>query len=113
MDRQLRNLVLVSEPRTTALISITMKVSAPYVEVRVKDSGIGIDEAHIPHVFERFFKADASRNREKGGSGLGLSIVQKIVQLHNGTIEVTSTKGVGTAFIVELPLHEIMEGEVV
>lgn len=86
-------------------ISISMKVSEHHVEVRVEDSGIGIDEAHIPHVFERFFKADASRNREQGGNGLGLSIVQKIVQLHDGTIEVTSTKGVGATFMVKLPLH--------
>ncbi|WP_277883677.1 HAMP domain-containing sensor histidine kinase [Paenibacillus sp. N3/727] len=86
-------------------ISIDMKVSEHHVEVRVEDSGIGIGEAHLPHVFERFFKADASRNREQGGNGLGLSIVQKIVQLHNGTIEVTSTKGGGTTFIVKLPLH--------
>lgn len=74
------------------------------VEVNVADSGIGIDEAHIPHLFERFFKADASRNRAAGGNGLGLSIVQKIVQLHHGVIDVTSVKGEGATFSVKLPL---------
>ncbi|MGM1047997.1 MAG: HAMP domain-containing sensor histidine kinase [Bacillota bacterium] len=90
---------------------IVMRASDHHVEVRVEDSGIGIEEVHIPHVFERFFKADVSRNRAQGGNGLGLSIVQKIVQLHNGTIEVTSTRGVGTTFIVKLPLHATRLGE--
>lgn len=73
-------------------------------EVCITDSGIGIDEAHIPHLFERFFKADVSRNRTIAGNGLGLSIVQKIVQLHHGDIQVSSRKGEGATFCVKLPL---------
>ncbi|CAH8709106.1 HAMP domain-containing histidine kinase [Paenibacillus thiaminolyticus] len=89
----------------SGFIHIGLTAHEPYVEVRIEDSGIGIDEDHIPHLFERFFKADASRNRMQGGSGLGLSIVQKIVQLHQGTIAVSSDRGSGTVFCVKLPLH--------
>lgn len=89
----------------SGFIHIGLTAHEPYVEVRIEDSGIGIDEDHIPHLFERFFKADASRNRMQGGSGLGLSIVQKIVQLHQGTIAVSSERGSGTVFCVKLPLH--------
>ncbi|MGG4393259.1 ATP-binding protein [Paenibacillus thiaminolyticus] len=88
----------------SGFIHIGLTAHEPYVEVRIEDSGIGINENHIPHLFERFFKADASRNRMQGGSGLGLSIVQKIVQLHQGTIAVSSERGSGTVFCVKLPL---------
>ncbi|TDL55622.1 sensor histidine kinase [Paenibacillus dendritiformis] len=86
-------------------IHIGLTVREPHVEVRIEDSGIGIDKEQIPHLFERFFKADVSRNRMQGGSGLGLSIVQKIVQLHQGTIAVSSERGSGSVFCVKLPLH--------
>ncbi|WP_028545325.1 sensor histidine kinase [Paenibacillus taiwanensis] len=91
-------------------IRIDMKKSDAYVEVVVQDSGIGIKADQLPHVFERFFKADVSRNRTQGGNGLGLSIVQKIVQLHKGTIAVVSTRGVGSTFTVKLPLCMVDEG---
>lgn len=74
------------------------------VYVSIEDSGIGIDEEHLPHIFERFYKADVARNRSLGGNGLGLSIVQKIVNLHHGSVQVNSQSGVGTKFIVKLPL---------
>ncbi|WP_374018624.1 HAMP domain-containing sensor histidine kinase [Paenibacillus thiaminolyticus] len=89
----------------SGFIHIGLTVHEPYVEVRIEDSGIGIDAEHLPHLFERFFKADASRNRMQGGSGLGLSIVQKIVQLHQGTIAVSSERGSGSVFCVQLPLR--------
>ncbi|TQR44650.1 ATPase [Paenibacillus popilliae] len=85
-------------------IHIEARMSNGTVEVCITDSGIGIDEEHIPHLFERFFKADVSRNRTIAGNGLGLSIVQKIVQLHSGDIQVSSRKGEGSTFCVKLPL---------
>jgi len=74
------------------------------VEFKIADTGIGIEAEDQAHVFERFFKADTSRDRSKGGSGLGLSIAQKIVDMHLGTIAVESKVGVGTTFIVSLPM---------
>ena len=66
--------------------------------VEVADSGIGIPEKHLKHVFDRFYRVDKSRSREQGGSGLGLSIVKHIVEAHQQTINVRSTSGVGSTF---------------
>lgn len=70
--------------------------------ITVCDDGIGIAPENLEHIFDRFFRADSARNRS--GSGLGLSIVQWIVQLHRGQIQVESTLGKGSCFIVTLPL---------
>ncbi|MDX8148691.1 HAMP domain-containing sensor histidine kinase [Lentzea sp. BCCO 10_0061] len=69
----------------------------------VTDTGSGISEDDLPHVFDRFWRADKSRSRTTGGSGLGLAIVRKLVEAHGGTVDVTSTTGVGTTFRVRLP----------
>jgi signal transduction histidine kinase len=68
----------------------------------VSDSGGGIAPEHLPHVFDRFYKADASRAAESTGSGLGLSITKAIVERHGGTIGVTSRPG-RTTFTIRLP----------
>ncbi|TKC16789.1 sensor histidine kinase [Robertmurraya kyonggiensis] len=70
--------------------------------VKIKDTGIGMDEDTLMHVFERFYKADKSRNRNAGGNGLGLSIVKKIIDLHKGEIQVRSEVGKGTEIMVLL-----------
>ncbi|WP_062106896.1 sensor histidine kinase [Bacillus niameyensis] len=72
--------------------------------VTVRDTGIGIPETEISHIFDRFYMADKSRNRTKSGSGLGLSVVKKIIDLHDGEISARSQLGEGTEFIVRLPL---------
>lgn len=71
--------------------------------VKVADTGEGISAAELPMIFDRFYKVDRARTRDSNSSGLGLSIAQKIVQAHNGTIEVSSTAGEGTTFTVTLP----------
>jgi two-component system, OmpR family, phosphate regulon sensor histidine kinase PhoR len=76
-----------------------------HVEFKIADTGIGIDAEDQAHIFERFFKADKSRDRSKGGSGLGLSIAQKIVEMHHGTIAVESELGAGTTFMLCLPVE--------
>jgi two-component system OmpR family sensor kinase len=68
----------------------------------VVDSGRGIAPEHLPHVFDRFYKVDASRTSGLAGSGLGLSIVKAIVERHGGTVSVTSQPG-RTAFVITLP----------
>jgi two-component system phosphate regulon sensor histidine kinase PhoR len=66
--------------------------------IEVIDNGLGIDEEHLPHLFDRFYRVDKSRNRNIGGSGLGLSIVKHIIESHNETVHVKSKKGEGSTF---------------
>lgn len=73
-------------------------------QIRVGDNGFGIAEEHIPHLFDRFYRTDEARNRDIGGSGLGLSIVKWIVNAHGGKIEVKSELDKGSEFTVTLPL---------
>jgi signal transduction histidine kinase len=72
--------------------------------VSVSDTGIGIAAGDQPRIFERFFKADPARTREAGGSGLGLALVKRIVELHGGRVRVESRLGGGSTFRVTLPV---------
>lgn len=87
-------------------ITIETNVRNEKVLISVKDKGIGIPSDSVKKVWERFYKTDLSRGRDKKGSGLGLAIVKEIVQAHNENINVISTEGVGTEFIFTLPLSE-------
>src|SRR6185295_13833747 len=74
------------------------------VEIRVSDSGIGISDDFLPHVFERFRQADGSTTRQYGGLGIGLSLVKSLVEAHGGSVEASSAgKGLGSTFTVSLP----------
>lgn len=72
------------------------------ITIEISDNGIGIDEEHLPRLFERFYRVEKSRNRNEGGSGLGLAIVKKIINAHGQTINVRSTLGVGSTFTFSL-----------
>jgi two-component system phosphate regulon sensor histidine kinase PhoR len=73
------------------------------MEVCVEDTGLGIPPADLPHIFERFYRADKARSREMGGTGLGLSIVKHIIQLHGGSVTADSKYGKGTTIALHLP----------
>ena len=89
----------------TTKINSTPSKSNGQIQVSVIDSGTGIDPADLPHLFERFYRADQSRNRVSGGSGLGLAIAQAIVEAHGGQISIASSGlGHGTTVSFELPI---------
>ncbi|MGY0061281.1 sensor histidine kinase [Streptomyces sp. LZ34] len=95
------NAVRATAPGGTVRLSLARREAEAVV--RVSDTGHGIPAEHLPHVFDRFWRADAARGRATGGSGLGLSIARQIVHDHQGTIDVESEAGVGTVFTLVLP----------
>ncbi|SEL42594.1 sensor histidine kinase [Nonomuraea pusilla] len=84
-------------------ITLSARQDGDHVIIEVTDTGIGIRAEHLPHVFDRFWRAEKSRNRRTGGSGLGLAIVRDLAEAHGGTATVTSTPGVRTTFTLRLP----------
>jgi PAS domain S-box-containing protein len=85
-------------------ITVRTSVRGANVCVEIEDNGIGISAEDMPHIFERFYRADLARQTETGGSGLGLAIVHKIIENHSGSIDVQSTPGTGSTFRICLPL---------
>ena len=84
-------------------VTVTMQSLEDTVRLTVEDTGTGIATEHLPHIFERFYRADRARDRETGGTGLGLAIAKEIVLAHDGTINVKSEVGKGSVFTVSLP----------
>ena len=72
------------------------------INIQISDNGRGIDEKDLPHIFERFYRSDVSRNTKLGGSGIGLSIVKKVIENHEGSVVAVSKPGVGTEVGIEL-----------
>jgi signal transduction histidine kinase len=91
--------------RHEGMVNITVHIDNQSVMLQVTDSGIGIADTDLPHVFDRFFRVDKSRSRQQGGSGLGLAIVKKVVEDLRGTVSVESIPGEGSTFCVRLPLY--------
>ncbi len=87
------------------VVRLEIERAEDFVEIRVKDTGVGIKEEFLPHVFDRFSQADASSIRKFGGLGLGLAIVRHITEMHGGTVHVSSAgENKGSTFVVRLPL---------
>ena len=93
-------------------IRMTVKDVGDFVQIEIEDNGRGIGAKDLPYIFDRFYRTDASRNSSKGGSGIGLSIVKKIMEDHGGKIWVTSKEGIGTVMYLvlrkyqEVPINE-------
>ena len=85
-------------------VHVSLNADHKYFFVRVEDSGIGIPEDSLEHIYERFFRADKSHSREIGGTGLGLAITRNAVLMHRGAIKAHSKEGEGTTFTVRIPL---------
>jgi heavy metal sensor kinase len=92
-------------------IRISVRSTDGQALLEVLDNGIGIPMSVLPHVFERFFRADKARSRDFGGAGLGLAIVRSICLAHDGKVEVQSTEGRGSRFTIELPLAVTLGSE--
>lgn len=97
----LSNAVKYTEKNGKIIINLSNENN--YVTIRVKDNGSGIPKEDLPYIFERFYRADKSRSRSTGGSGIGLAIVKAIVAAHDGMVSVSSELNKGTEFIVKLP----------
>lgn len=96
-----KNGILYNRPR--GMVRVTIAKEADRAVVTVVDNGVGIPTQALPHIFDRFFRADSSRSRTTGASGLGLAIVADLVSKHQGTISATSHVNVGSTFTITLP----------
>ena len=103
------NAIKFSHADSTITVETTSKYEKIFVSVR--DTGIGIPKNSLKKIWERFYKTDLSRGKDKKGTGLGLAIVKEIIQLHGENINVVSTEGVGTEFIFSLSKAEKEDGE--
>lgn len=86
-------------------VRVTWDTTDTGIQLLVQDNGAGIAAEHLPRIFDRFYRADPARSRERGGAGIGLAISRWIVEAHGGTITAASTVGRGTTMTIFLPLH--------
>jgi len=97
----LSNAIKYNKPEGT--IDVLIKEEEDYITTEIKDTGIGISKEHIPYLFDQFYRVSRSEDKKQKGSGLGLAIAKKIVDAHNGSIQVSSQPGKGSVFTVQLP----------
>ncbi len=90
-------------------VKVVLDADHQFFTFQVSDSGIGIPEDSLAHIYERFYRVDKSHSREIGGTGLGLAITRSAVLMHRGSITVTSTEGEGSSFLVKIPLTYIAQ----
>lgn len=90
---------------------LSLGIRDEWAEISIADTGTGIPPSDLPHIFNRFYRVDKSRTREAGGTGLGLAIAKWIAEAHHGELSVNSEVGVGTTFILQLPLHSSIDND--
>lgn len=90
-------------------VKVVLDADHQYFTWEISDSGLGIPEDELAHIYERFYRVDKSHSREIGGTGLGLAITKSAVLMHRGSITVTSTEGAGSCFEVKIPLNYIAQ----
>ena len=88
-------------------VKVVLDADHQYFTLEISDTGIGIPEEALGHIFERFYRVDKSHSREIGGTGLGLAIARSAVLRHKGSVKVSSVENEGTVFIVKIPLNYI------
>ena len=105
MQRIVMNLLENAIKYTPADGTVAVSAAAQNGEIRIdfQDTGVGISESDLPHIFERFYRVDKGRSRQSGGTGLGLAIVKHIINRHRGRLKVESELGQGSQFTVVLP----------
>ena len=99
MKRVINNIIgnsLKYMDKKHGIINIRILDVGDFVQIEIEDNGKGIGQKELPYIFDRFYRTDSSRNSSKGGSGIGLSIVKKIIEDHGGKIWATSKEGIGT-----------------
>lgn len=90
-------------------VKVILDADHQYFSVEVSDSGVGIPQESIEHIYERFYRVDKSHSKEIGGTGLGLAITRSVILMHRGSITVSSEEGIGTVFQVKIPLTYIAQ----
>ncbi len=98
--------------KDNGMVLVKFVIENEEVEVSVKDDGPGIEQKHLARIFERFYRVEKSRSKDRGGTGLGLAIVKHIVEAHHSHMEVESTMGEGTNFIFRLKKGKVINNEI-
>lgn len=113
MEQVIANIIsnAVKYNRPGGRVEVSAFAEGDQVAIQVKDTGIGIPQEDIPRLFERFYRVDKARSRERGGTGLGLAIAKEIVEQHNGTIQVESQLDQGTVITIRIPAAPTQEEE--
>ncbi len=109
MSQILKNLIenAIKYNREHGRVKVTVDANHQFFTIEVADTGIGMPQDALMHIFERFYRVDKSHSREIGGTGLGLAIVKRAVQLHKGVVSASSTEGEGSVFVVKIPINYV------
>ncbi|MGS0536248.1 sensor histidine kinase [Pseudoalteromonas sp. SaAl2] len=91
--------------RLALLVKLLTVSEESFIHIRIEDNGIGVEDTHLPHLFEYLYRVDDARNRQQGGSGLGLSLCQHIVHAHKGDITAQKSKLGGLAILINIPVE--------